>query len=52
MSETEKKAMETVHNLFLHLSELDKERWLAFCEGMAFKASQQQSRSGERQEGT
>ena len=42
MSDKEKQIIDTFGKLIPTLSELDKEKLLAFGEGMAFKASQQQ----------
>ena len=41
MSEKEKKILETFSEVVPKLSEIDKERLLAFGEGLAFKAKQQ-----------
>lgn len=43
MSEKDKKIMETFGKVIPQLSELEKERLLAFGEGMAFKADQQRA---------
>lgn len=40
MSEKDKKIMETFARVIPELSELEKEKLLAFGEGMAFKADQ------------
>ena len=43
MSENGKKIMETFGKIIPQLSELEKEKLLAFAEGMAFKADQQKT---------
>lgn len=41
MSDNDKKIMETFGNIIPNLTDAEKERLLAFGEGMAFKAEQQ-----------
>lgn len=43
MSEKDKKIMETFGKVIPNLSDLEKEKLLAFGEGMAFKADQQRA---------
>lgn len=43
MSEKDKKIMETFGRVIPLLSDMEKEKLLAFGEGMAFKADQQRS---------
>jgi len=43
MSEKDKKIMETFGKVIPKLSDLEKEKLLAFGEGMAFKADQQRA---------
>lgn len=45
MSENEKRILETFGRVIPKLTELDKERLLAFGEGLAFKVSQQTAQS-------
>lgn len=46
MSEKDKKIMDTFGRIIPELSELEKEKLLAFGEGMAFKADQQRQKGG------
>lgn len=46
VSEKDKKIMETFGRIIPQLSDLEKEKLLAFGEGMAFKADQQQAQAG------
>ena len=46
MSEKDKKIMETFGKVIPLLSDIEKEKLLAFGEGMAFKANQQQTQIG------
>ena len=46
MSEKDKKIMDTFGRIIPELSELEKEKLLAFGEGMAFKADQQRQKDG------
>lgn len=46
MSEKDKKIMETFARVIPVLSEVEKEKLLAFGEGMAFKADQQRAQAG------
>ena len=43
MPETEKKIMQTCGALIAHMSELEKEKFLSFAEGMAFLSSRSRS---------
>ena len=43
MSEKEKRILDTFEKIMPDLTELDKEKLLAFGEGIAFKINQQQS---------
>lgn len=45
MSEKEKKILETFGKVMPELSELEKERLLAFGEGLAFKVEQQSAKA-------
>lgn len=46
MSEKDKKIMETFGRIIPQLSDLEKEKLLAFGEGMAFKVDQQRAQAG------
>ena len=46
MSESEKKIMETCGALVPQLTELEKEKFLSFAEGMAFVSSQKAAACG------
>lgn len=43
MTEKEKKIMQTCGTLIAHMSELEKEKFLSFAEGMAFLSSRSHS---------
>ncbi len=43
MTEQEKKIMQTCGTLIAHMSELEKEKFLSFAEGMAFLSSRSRS---------
>lgn len=43
MSEQEKKILDTISGVLPSLSEMDRERLLAFGEGMAFKAGMEKT---------
>lgn len=49
MSEKEKKILDTFGKIMPDLTELDKEKLLAFGEGMAFKINQQRIQSARDQ---
>lgn len=49
MTETEARLRDVFEKVFPALSELDKEKLLAFGEGMAFKAGVPAEKSGEEQ---
>lgn len=50
MSEKDKKIMETFGRIIPDLSESEKEKLLAFGEGMAFKADQQRQKHGNAED--
>lgn len=49
MSDKGKKILDTFGRIIPDLSELDKEKLLAFGEGMAFKVDQQKKKDAEKQ---
>lgn len=46
MSEKDKKIMEVFGSIIPQLTDMEKEKLLAFGEGMAFKADQQRAKAG------
>lgn len=50
MSEKEKEIIKSIGEALPHLSDLDKERLLAFGQGIAFKAKKEDKRSRKKED--